>query len=95
MGGWIGGCVGYGQLTTWPGDLRSGIRNTLENEKLRRIVEYVHSTFDLRLIGFIGDRPDELELVQYSDAGFASDHPGAKSTSGVFLAFVGPMSFSP
>ena len=67
----------------------------LEDKKLRRIVEYIHSTYDVRLTGFIRDDSSELSLVQYSDADFASDRGDAKSTSGLFLALVGPTTFFP
>ena len=43
----------------------------------------------------MGDEPEQLSLVQYSDADFASDRADATSTSGIFLALVGPMAFFP
>lgn len=72
------------RLTKWTG---------LE-DKLRKIIEYIHSSYGLRLTGFVGDSPEELSFVQHSDADFASDRADAKSTSGLILAFVGPWHFS-
>ena len=67
----------------------------LENRKLTKIVEYIHSIYDLRLTGLIGDATEDRGLGQYSDATFTSDRSDAKSISGLFLDLVGPMSFYP
>ena len=47
------------------------------------------------MIGWIADELAELTLTLYSDADFAGDPDSMKSTSGVFLALVGPSSFVP
>ena len=57
------------KLTQWIG---------LEDKKLRKIIEYIHSSYDLRLTGFVGDEPEQLSLVQYSGADYASDRADAK-----------------
>ena len=44
---------------------------------------------------FIGDGPSGLKLRLYADADFAGDRPEFKSTSGIYLALVGPNSFFP
>ena len=67
----------------------------LEDRKLRRLIEYTHSPHDLQMVGFVDDRPEELELAQYSDAGFVSDKSDGKSTSRMYLVLVGPSTFSP
>ena len=59
---------------------------------------YINSTLDLNLYGWIrwiGDHPDLLELVLYCDADLAGDRTDSKSTSGVFMCFLGPRSFMP
>ena len=65
------------------------------DRKLYRIIKYMNGTAAWRQIGFIGDGPDELELGLFSDADFAGDHAGMRSTSGIFLALYGPHSFFP
>ncbi len=60
-----------------------------------RIVKNKNGTTDLRQIGFVGDRPEELELGLFSDADFAGDRDKMRSTSGVFLALYAPHAFYP
>ena len=48
-----------------------------------------------RQVGLIGDSPSNLQLGLFSDADFAGDRAGMRSTSGVFLALYGPHSFFP
>jgi hypothetical protein len=61
---------------------------------LYRLVCYINSTLNLFMTGWIGDKPDDLELVLYTDADFVSDE-SARSTTGVFLCLKGPNSFVP
>ena len=49
----------------------------------------------LRLIQYIQDKPEDLELRLFVDADFAGDRSTARSTSGGFLALSGPSSFFP
>ena len=49
----------------------------------------------MKLEGYIGDDPKSLNLQLFVDADFASDLETRKSTSGLFLALVGPRSFFP
>ena len=49
----------------------------------------------MKQIGFIGDKPEHLQLGLFSDADFAGDRADMRSTSGVFLALYGPHSFFP
>ena len=67
----------------------------LESKRLREIIECMHRTYELRLKGFICDKTENLKLAQYADAVCASGRSDAKSTSGLLLAQVGPMSFYP
>jgi hypothetical protein len=56
---------------------------------------YVNSSVDRKMIGWVAVGLAELTLTLYSDADFAGDQDTMKSTSGVFLALVGPSSFVP
>ena len=66
-----------------------------EDRKLRRLVEYIHSSHSQRMVGFIGDPPTGLTIAYFSDADYAGDRQDAKNTSGTFIALVGPHSFFP
>ena len=33
----------------------------LEDKKLRKIIEYSHRTYEMRLTGFVGDKPEGPE----------------------------------
>jgi hypothetical protein len=54
----------------------------------------LHS-LDRKMVGWIADPIQDLTLALYSDADFAGDPDSMKSTSGVFLALIGPSSFVP
>ncbi len=69
--------------------------DTLCDRKLFRIIKYIHGTTQWRQIGFVGDNPDDVSLGLFSDADFAGDKAGQRSTSGVFLALYGPHTFFP
>ena len=66
-----------------------------EDKKLLRLIQYINSTTNYRLAATVGDQPDDLELHLYVDADFAGEKQDAKSTSGGFLALVGPSTFVP
>ena len=67
----------------------------LETKKLRRLVEYINSSLDIRSYAFIGDPWDQLELQVFVDADWASDRSDLKSTSGGYLVLAGPNSYFP
>ena len=69
------------RLTKWSEDC---------DKALHRLVCYVDFTRDWVLKGFVGDGTSALDLRLYSDADFAGDRPGYRSTSGVFLGLAGP-----
>ena len=56
---------------------------------------YVLHTLDWNLETFIGDPVEDLSIVLYCDADFASDTKDSKSTSGAVVALVGPNSYVP
>ena len=60
-----------------------------------RLMCYIKSTKHYCLTGFVGDGSSALKLRLYADADFASDRPEDKSTSGIFLALVGPNTLFP
>ena len=66
-----------------------------QDRRLFRLMCYINNTLQLRLIAFIGDKPDDLKLVAYSDADFAGDRRDSKSTSGAFMVLWGKHSYFP
>ena len=52
-------------------------------------MQYVNSTKDHILEGYVGDTPDKISLTLYCDADFASDKLTRRSTSAMFLALAG------
>ena len=65
------------------------------DRRLHRLVCYILHSLDRKMIGWIADPVEDLTLALYSDADFAGDPDSMKSTSGVFLALIGPSSFVP
>ena len=63
--------------------------------RLHKLVCYINSTLDDSLEGFIGDPIDDLQIICYCDADFASGVKFSKSTSGSYIAIVGPNTFMP
>ena len=51
---------------------------------------YIDASLKDRLIGFIGDKLEDLTLTAFADADFAGDRKDCKSTSGGFLCLTGP-----
>jgi hypothetical protein len=62
---------------------------------LVRLMCYIKCTAATALAGYTGDPPAELKLWLYANADFAGDKDTRRSTSGTFLAIVGPQSFMP
>ena len=56
---------------------------------------YIESSLDHDQIGYIGDNPVDLRLALFVDADFAGCRGTMKSTTGVYLALVGPNSHYP
>ena len=65
------------------------------DKALFRLMCYINSTSSATLTGYIGDPPRDLTLRLYADADFAGDKESYRSTSGAFMALVGPRSFMP
>ena len=81
-------CIGLmaTQLTRW---------TPYEDKKLHRSMSYLNDRSDDVLTGFVADPPELLKLGLFADSDFAGDRSDFKSTSGVFLALVGPQTFFP
>ena len=79
------------------GDLATQIQKWTRNcdKQLYRLVCYLHSSTHLCLQGSVDDPTGKLELRLFVDADFAGDRQDVKSTSGGYLALVGPRSFFP
>ncbi len=65
------------------------------SQKLHRLMEYINSHLNHLQYGFIGDPWDELQIVEFVDADWASDNQDKKSTTGALLVLFGPNSFYP
>ena len=65
------------------------------DKRLHRLMSYIHFTLDHSLESFVGDDPALCHPVLYSDADYAGDTVHSKSTSGLYLAIVGPNTFAP
>ena len=65
------------------------------DKRLHRLMSYIHWTEDHSLESFVGDDAQHCHPVLYSDADYAGDTQTAKSTSGCYLAIVGPNTFAP
>ena len=79
------------------GDLSTQVQNWTKNcdRQLFRMMCYIHTTADYRLVGRVGDPKEKLKLRLYADADFAGCRLTARSTSGGFLVLVGPNTFFP
>ena len=66
-----------------------------DDKRTRRLIEYMQSTKNYTLEGFICDHPDDFELWLFADADLASDPDHTRSTNGAYLVLVGPSSWMP
>jgi hypothetical protein len=65
------------------------------DKQLYRMMCYMHSTPDLKLTGRVADPLSSVHLRLYVDADFCGSREDTRSTSGGFLALVGPNTFFP
>ena len=65
------------------------------DRKLHRLVCYIHSTLHVRMVGWVGDRLEQLQPHMFADADFAGCVTTQRSTSGLFLCIRGPNSCFP
>ena len=55
---------------------------------------YIHTTVDRKMHGFVGDPSSRTRLWLFADSDHAGEHD-SRSTSGCFLALIGPNTFYP
>ncbi len=65
------------------------------DKRLYRLIAYIHHHHDVVITSYIGDPAHLILLVLFSDASFAGDLVGSKSTTGGFLVLVGPNTWCP
>ena len=65
------------------------------DKKLKRLVAYLNCTETTALRSVVGDDLSKCFLAIFSDADFAGSLLDSKSTSGCFVAIVGPNTFAP
>ncbi len=65
------------------------------DKRLHRLIAYIHHHQDVVITSYIGDPAHLILLVLFSDASFAGDLVGSKSTTGGFLVLVGPNTWCP
>ena len=73
------------------------VHNWTESDdiKLHRLICYLQYSKEWVTTSHVGDGPEDLYLALFCDAGFAGDLLDSKSTSGAFIALVGPSTFAP
>jgi hypothetical protein len=55
------------------------------DRKLHKLICYINSTLDMRMIGKVGNTKESINCALFSDADFAGCSETMKSTSGVFM----------
>ena len=65
------------------------------DRRLHRLVSYMNCTKDWVQHSYVGDNFSDIRLGLFTDADFAGDKSDSKSTSGVFIAAVGPHTYAP
>ncbi len=69
--------------------------DTICDQKLHRLMEYVFSTVAWRQVGYVGDALSRLSLELFVDADFSNQNTNNKSTSGLLLRAKGKRSNFP
>ena len=57
--------------------------------KLKRLMDYIHSTYHWREVNWVGDEIENLSIHLYPDADFGGCQATSKSTSGCFFCVSG------
>ena len=68
--------------------------STADDRRLRRLDCYIHQSIDNTSQSLVGDCPEDLTVSLWCDASLADDMRDSKSTSGAYLALVGPNTFA-
>ena len=66
-----------------------------DDKRILRLIRYIHSSYSLRMVGFVGDDVTDMHLSCFTDADFAGDVVSQRSTSGIHLALHGPNTIYP
>ncbi len=75
-----------GMITRW---------DTHCDKMLHRLMRYVHSTYHVRKVGWVGEGSASIGVHLYADADFAGCKRTGRSTSGAFLCMGGDDTFFP
>ena len=75
-----------GYITKWTPDC---------DKRLHRIMCYVQTSLKYRMVGWVGDKPEQLQPHLFADADFAGCPDSQRSTSGLHLAIRGPATCYP
>ena len=62
---------------------------------MRRLMEYINGSYDMKLQAFVCDEPDDIELWLFVDADLAGDKEDTKSSTGGYVVLVGPGTWFP
>ena len=65
------------------------------DKRVHHIMCYVYSTLKQRLVGFVGDKPCDMQPHRFGDADFAGEPETQRSTSWLHLALRGPATCFP
>ena len=65
------------------------------DRRLHRLVSYMNNTKSHKQYAYVGDAFDQCTLALFADADYAGDKTDSISTSGVFIAVVGPCTYVP
>ena len=69
--------------------------NVACDKRLHRLMSYIHHTSQWMQKCWVSDPPKECKIALYADASFAGDLRDSKSTTGSFMAIIGPRTFVP
>jgi hypothetical protein len=65
------------------------------DRRLHRLVSYMHLTVNHKQYAYVGDEFSQCTIALFADADYAGDKTNSWSTSGVFIAIVGPRTYVP
>ena len=65
------------------------------DRKLHRLMCYIHSSYHLQMVGWVGDKPEDVQPFLFADADFAGCSETMPSTSGVHLEIAAPLATFP
>ena len=74
------------RMTSWDTDC---------DKRLHRLVCYVYHTLHYRMVGYVGNNREDVQVNVYADADFAGCKQSAKSTTGGHIAIQGPFTCFP